>query len=70
MVRYGRKGSVDSLLQDRRDGDVPSISTQNEFFVRIGYLRDRRLAQGLLKLLKSRGIFLSPHLETPFCLRA
>ena len=61
MVQYGRKGPVDYLLQDRRDGDVTGISSQNEFFTKIGYLQDRRLAQGLLDLLQSRGMFLSPH---------
>ena len=35
------------------------------FFTEIGYLQDRRLAQGLLELLKSRGMFLSTHDGNP-----
>jgi len=70
MVQYGCKGPVDSLLQDRRDGDVTGISSQNDIFTKIGYLQDRRLAQGLLELLKRPGMSLSPHDRNPFHLRA
>ena len=65
MVQYGCKGPVESLLQHHSDGDVTGISSQNDIFTKIGYLQDRRLAQGLLELVKSPGMFLSPHNGNP-----
>ena len=65
MVRYGRKDPVDSLLQDRREATSLASGAKTNSLSKSGICKTGAWHRACLELLKSRGMFLSPHEGNP-----